>query len=191
MIDVSKREDVDQVIEATVEDYKRIDILINNAGIAQKLGNIYRLSKEDWDQLIAVNLTGVINCIRAVSKYMVRQRYGKIVNISSVVGLTGGLGLVGYSASKAGIVGVTKSAAKEFAKYKINVNCIAPGFIDTDLWRILKDDQRKRLTELILFGRMGTPMDIAHCVCFLASDLSNYITGSVIPVDGGLTLGNY
>jgi 3-oxoacyl-[acyl-carrier protein] reductase len=144
------------------------------------------MSEEDFQDVIRVNLNGTFNCIRHISKKMIRQKEGKIVNISSVIGLTGNIGQANYAASKAGVIGLTKSVAKELARKNITCNVITPGFIETDMTKVLEDNQIKNIKNQIPLKRLGTPEDVANLIVFLSSDFANYITGQVISVDGGL-----
>jgi 3-oxoacyl-[acyl-carrier protein] reductase len=146
------------------------------------------MKSEDWDFVLKVNLTGAFNCIKSAAKFMVKQRIGKIVNISSIVGFTGNVGQANYSASKAGIMSLTKTAARELASRNITVNAVAPGFIDTEMTRNLNDKIKEKLKEQIPFGRLGMPEDIANCVKFLVSNEASYITGQVIHVNGGMLM---
>ena len=171
----------------TVEIYKKIDILVNNAGVT-KDGLMMKMSEEDFDKVLSVNLKGTFNCIRHVSRQMLKQRSGRIINMSSVVGLAGNAGQVNYAASKAGVIGVTKSAAKELASRGITVNAIAPGYIDTDMTSVLSDSVKEGILSAIPLGRMGSVKDIADMAVFLASDRASYITGQVISVDGGMNI---
>ena len=157
------------------------------AGIT-KDGLIMRMKEEDFDRVIDVNLKGTFNCIRHVSRYMLKQRSGRIINMSSVVGIAGNAGQVNYSASKAGVIGITKSAAKELASRGITVNAVAPGYIDTDMTKVLSDEQKKSVLDMIPLSRMGSVDDISNAVAFLASDEAAYITGQVISVDGGMNI---
>ncbi len=174
-----------QTVDQVVEHFKRFDILVNNAGITRDM-LLMRMSEEDWDLVINVNLKSVFNYTKAAIRPMMNQKYGKIINISSVVGVMGNAGQSNYSASKAGIVGFTKSIAKEVASRKINVNAIAPGYVETAMTAKLTEDQRKQLTDAIPMKRTAQPKDIAKVVKFLASPDSDYITGEVINVNGGL-----
>lgn len=185
--DVSSSENAQKIVDAVVEKFGGVDILINNAGITRD-NLLLRMTEKDWDDVINVNLKSVFNFTKAVLKYMINQRYGKIVNISSVVGLIGNAGQSNYAASKAGIIGFTKSTAREVASRNITVNCIAPGFIETDMTKNLNDKQREILAQNIPMKRMGKPEDIAHIVSFLCSPDADYITGQVIAVDGGMTM---
>lgn len=183
--DVKKTEDVKRVVSETLDKFGRIDILVNNAGIT-KDGLMLRMTDEDFDRVIDVNLKGTFNCTKYVSKYMLKQKSGKIINISSVVGLSGNAGQVNYSASKAGIIGITKSAAKELSSRGITVNAVAPGYVDTDMTKVLSDNIRNEILKNIPLQRMGNVEDISNCVAFLASEDASYITGQVISVDGGM-----
>lgn len=176
-----------QMIADVVEKYQRIDILVNNAGITRD-GLLMRMSEADFDAVIDVNLKGTFNCIRHVSRTMLKQRSGRIINLSSVVGIAGNAGQVNYSASKAGVIGVTKSAAKELASRGITVNAIAPGYIDTDMTSVLSDSVKENILSAIPLGRMGGVQDIAETAAFLASDRAAYITGQIISVDGGMNI---
>ncbi|MEK6589943.1 MAG: 3-oxoacyl-[acyl-carrier-protein] reductase [Nitrospinota bacterium] len=183
--DVSRYEDAGRMMESCIERFGRIDILVNNAGISRD-SIIMRMKKDDWDSVLNINLTGIFNCTKAASKYMVKQKGGKIVNITSIVGVMGNAGQSNYAASKAGIIGFTKSVARELASRNINVNAIAPGYIITDMTEVLSDNTKSELTKLIPMERFGRPEDIADCVCFLVSEKANYITGQVIHVNGGM-----
>ena len=182
---VNDSESVKVMIDEIIKKFGRIDILVNNAGIT-KDGLMLRMTDEDFDRVIDVNLKGTFNCTKYVSKYMLKQKSGKIINISSVVGLSGNAGQVNYSASKAGIIGITKSAAKELSSRGITVNAVAPGYVDTDMTKVLSDNIRNEILKNIPFQRMGNVEDISNCVAFLASEDASYITGQVISVDGGM-----
>lgn len=184
---VADYEEVEQMIQYVVQKYKKIDILINNAGITRD-GLIMRMSEKDFDDVIDVNLKGTFNCIRHVARQMIKQRCGRIVNMSSVVGIAGNAGQVNYAASKAGVIGITKSAAKELAARGITVNAIAPGYIDTDMTRVLSDDIKDGIVSQIPLKRMGQVSDIADAAAFLVSDRASYITGQVLSVDGGMNM---
>lgn len=176
-----------EMIAYVVDRHKKIDILVNNAGIT-KDGLMLRMSEADFDSVLATNLKGTFNCIRHAARPMIRQKSGKIINMSSVVGLAGNAGQVNYAASKAGVIGVTKSAAKELASRGITVNAVAPGYIDTDMTSVLPDAVKEGVLSAIPLGRMGSVRDIAELVLFLVSDKAAYITGQVISVDGGMNI---
>ena len=182
---VNDSESVKVMIDEIIKEFGRIDILVNNAGIT-KDGLMLRMTDEDFDRVIDVNLKGTFNCTKYVSRYMLKQKSGKIINISSVVGLSGNAGQVNYSASKAGIIGITKSAAKELSSRGITVNAVAPGYVDTDMTKVLSDTIRNEILKNIPLQRMGNVEDISNCVAFLASEDASYITGQVISVDGGM-----
>ena len=178
---------VQNVIDQAIEKFGRIDVLVNNAGITRD-GLAARMSDDDFDAVIDINLKGTFHCCRAAAKLMMKQRWGRIVNMSSVVGVYGNAGQVNYAASKAGVIGLTKSLARELARRNITANAVAPGFIATDMTDALSDAQREAIVSRIGSGRLGEPDDIAHLVRFLASDEASYITGQVICVDGGMSL---
>ena len=171
--------------KAVAEKYGRVDILVNNAGVT-KDGLLMKMSEEDFSRVVDINLKGTFNCIRHVSRMMLKQRSGRIISLSSVVGLRGNAGQANYAASKAGIIGLTKSAAKELASRGITVNAIAPGFIETEMTDVLSEDVKENLLGSIPLKRMGQTKDIAETVAFLASDKAAYITGQTISVDGGM-----
>jgi len=184
-VDVTRLSDVENMVESAIGRFGRIDILINNAGIARdKL--ILRMTEEDWDAVLDVNLKGTFNCTKAVIKHMSKQRSGKIVNIASVVGEMGNAGQANYSASKAGVIGLTKTIAREFAQRGINVNAIAPGYIQTPMTDVLPDKAKEELKRMIPMERLGQPEDVATAVLFLVSDASSYVTGQVLNVNGGI-----
>ncbi|RDY23530.1 3-oxoacyl-[acyl-carrier-protein] reductase [Romboutsia maritimum] len=185
--DVSKFEEAENLINKTKEVFGKIDILVNNAGITRD-SLIVRMSEEDFDKVIETNLKGVFNCLKAVTPIMIKQRCGKIINMSSVVGVVGNPGQVNYCASKAGVIGMTKSLAKELGSRNINVNAIAPGFIDTDMTKVLSESAKKVLLSQIPLKRLGNVDDIANLAAFLASNNSDYITGQVINIDGGMAM---
>ena len=183
--DVSDFEQSEQLIKFAVEKFGGLDVLVNNAGITRD-GLMMRMSEEDFDRVINVNLKGSFNCIRHASKVLTKQRSGSIVNITSVVGLMGNAGQVNYCSSKAGVIGLTKAAARELAARGVTVNAVAPGFIDTDMTRTLKEEIKQEMLKNIPLKTFGTPEDIANTVCFLVSDAARYITGQVISVNGGM-----
>lgn len=185
--DVSDYKAVEAMIADITQKEDRIDILVNNAGITRD-GLIMRMAEEDFDRVNEVNLKGTFNCIRHAARQMLKQRSGRIINMSSVVGLRGNAGQVNYSASKAGVIGITKSAAKELASRNITVNAIAPGYICTDMTEALSEKVKESVQKEIPLSRMGTVEDIAKTVLFLASDSAAYITGQVISVDGGMNI---
>jgi len=182
---VSESAEVEELFKQTIEEFGKIDILINNAGITRD-GLMMRMKEHDWDDVIDTNLKGVFLCSKAAAKWMFKQRSGKIVNISSVVGLTGNTGQVNYVAAKAGVIGMTKTMAKEFASRHITVNAVAPGFIETDMTHVLKEEVKTELLKSIPLGALGQSEDIAKTVKFLVSDDAKYITGQTISVDGGM-----
>lgn len=184
---VANSECVTQMVKKTIERLGSLDILVNNAGIT-KDNLLMRLKEEDWDDVININLKGVFLCTKAVSRQMMRQRSGKIINISSVVGISGNPGQANYVAAKAGVIGLTKTAAKELAPRGITVNAVAPGFITTDMTDELTEDVKNEMLKMIPLARFGEPEDIANTVVFLASDESNYITGQTIQIDGGMLM---
>ena len=183
--DVSNSEEVNNMIKKIVEKFGKLDILINNSGII-KDARVTSMSKELWDEVIGVNLTGVYNCTKAAGQVMEKQKSGKIINISSIVAQTGSIGASNYAASKAGVIGFTKSVAKEYAKFNINVNAVALGYFNTGLIERLTKEIQDKLLRDIPFGRFGDPKEAANAVLFLASEDSSYITGQVINVNGGL-----
>ena len=185
--DVSKAEDSERMTKEIIEHFEQIDVLVNNAGIT-KDNLILRMKEEEFTDVINVNLVGTFNITKNVIKYMTKKRYGKIINISSVVGISGNAGQSNYAASKAGIIGFTKSIAKELASRNITANAVAPGFIQTDMTNVLKDEIKEAIEGTIPLKRLGTAEDVAKVVKFLASDDSNYITGQVINVDGGMLM---
>jgi 3-oxoacyl-[acyl-carrier protein] reductase len=186
-INVSNLEEFQNLIKDTTDKYGSVDILVNNAGITRDT-LIMRMSEEDWDIVIDVNLKGAFNGIKAVTRTMMKQRFGRIINISSVVGLTGNAGQVNYAASKAGLIGLTKATAKEIGSRGITVNCIAPGYIATDMTGQMDDKAKDLLISQIPLGRIGSPDDIAATAQFLASDEAGYITGQTFTVDGGMVM---
>jgi 3-oxoacyl-[acyl-carrier protein] reductase len=184
-LDVTDAASVQAMVAAVVEQRQRIDILINNAGIARDQ-LMLRMKREDWDQVLATNLTAAFTCAQSVLRPMVKQRSGRIINISSVVGQTGNAGQANYAASKAGLIGFTKALAREVASRNITVNVVTPGLIDTDMTKALTDKAHDDWAAQIPLGRLGTVADVAAAVCFLASDEAAYITGQVLAVNGGM-----
>ena len=185
LADVSSSSDVTRLVEETVAAYGKVDILVNNAGIARDQ-LIIRMSDEDWDKVLSVNLKGAFLCARAVLRHMIKQRWGRIISIASIVGLVGNPGQANYASAKAGIIGFTRTVAKEVAARGITANAIAPGFIDTEMTQRLKEDWKQQLKKQIPLGYFGSPRDVAEAVAFLASEEARYITGQVLSVDGGM-----
>jgi len=185
--DISDPDGVDQMVQKALEALGKIDILVNNAGIIRD-SLLVRLEKKDWDAVLNVNLTGTFLCTKSVARHMMKQRYGRIINISSVIGFMGNIGQPNYAASKAGIVGFTKAVARELAPRGITVNAVAPGFIQTEMTRGIPEKVREAMQKFIPMERFGGPEDVAHCVRFLASDEAGYITGQVIHVNGGMLM---
>lgn len=184
-VDVADPAAVEAMFAAAVETFGKVDILVNNAGIT-KDGLLLRMKDADWDAVLDVNLKGAFNCVREAAKLMTKARSGRIVNISSVVGEMGNAGQINYCASKAGMIGITKSAARELAKRGITVNAVTPGFIETDMTAVLSDKVREGLLQQIPLERLGTPDDVANAVFFLVSSMGDYITGHVLSVNGGM-----
>ncbi|MCL1798856.1 MAG: 3-oxoacyl-[acyl-carrier-protein] reductase [Eggerthellaceae bacterium] len=184
--DVSQESEAQRLVAEAHQAFGRLDILVNNAGITRD-GLIARMREEDFDQVIAINLKGAFNCCKAATGPMMKQRFGRIINMGSIVGVTGNAGQVNYAASKAGLVGLSKSLAKELAVRNITVNVVAPGFIETDMTRQLSEAQQSAIRERIASRRFGTPEEVAALVSFLASDAAGYITGQVIGIDGGMS----
>ncbi len=179
--------DVEQTIDKIIDKYGRIDILVNNAGITRD--NLFiRMKEEDWDAVLTVNLKGTFNSTKAVSRAMLKARKGKIISIASVIGVMGNAGQANYAASKAGVIALTKSLAREFASRSINVNAVAPGYIKTDMTDKLSEDVKNKILEAVPLNRMGTPKDVANVCLFLASKEADYITGQTILVDGGMVM---
>jgi 3-oxoacyl-[acyl-carrier protein] reductase len=185
--DVSQSEDVAGMMETVVNTYGRIDILVNNAGINRDQ-LVMRMSDEDWDQVIGVDLRSVFLCTRAALRHMVKQRWGRIVSISSVVGVVGNRGQANYASAKAGVIGFTRTVAKEVASRGITANAVAPGFIDTGMTQALDEDWKQQLKQQIPLGYFGNPQDVAEAVAFLVSEEARYITGQILGVDGGMAV---
>lgn len=186
-LDVADKAAVKEACETLLEQHGNIDILVNNAGITRD-GLLFRMSDDDWDDVIATNLTSCFTWIKHLARPMTRKRWGRIINMSSVIGLTGNAGQANYAAAKAGMLGLTKSLAKEFAARNVTVNAIAPGFIATDMTAELNEKQQEAIVGMIPMKRMGTAADIAHTTAFLASEEAGYITGQVFTVDGGMVM---
>jgi len=187
LADVSLSSDVARLVEETKSSYGRIDILVNNAGINRDQ-LLLRMSEEDWDKVLNVDLKSVFLCTKAVLRPMAKQRWGRIISISSIVGIVGNKGQANYASAKAGIIGFTRTIAKEVASHSITVNAIAPGFIDTEMTQRLKEEWKQELKRQIPLGDFGSPRDVAEAVAFLASDEAKYITGQVLGVDGGMAI---
>ena len=184
-VDVASTAAVSSWVEGVFDKYGQIDVLVNNAGITRD-GLIMRMKEEDWDAVISVNLKSAFNCIKAASKIMVKQRSGRIINLASVVGVMGNVGQANYVASKAGMIGLTKTVAKELGARGITVNAVAPGFIETDMTAVLSDKVKAFMLSMVPLQRAGTPQDVADAITFLASDQAAYITGQVLHVTGGM-----
>jgi 3-oxoacyl-[acyl-carrier protein] reductase len=187
IVNVSEKSSVEAAIQQLLAKWGQIDVLVNNAGITRD-GLLMRMSEEDWDEVIDVNLKSVYNTCQALVRAMIKAKGGKIINISSVVGLTGNAGQANYAASKSGMIGFTKALALELASRGVCVNCIAPGFIQTRMTDVLTESQKEGLLKKIPMGRMGSPQDIANAAVYLASNLSDYVTGQVLTVDGGMVM---
>jgi 3-oxoacyl-[acyl-carrier protein] reductase len=185
LADVSSSPDVARLVETTLATFGKVDILVNNAGITRD-HLLMRMSDEDWDEVLNVNLKSAFLCTRAVLRHMLRERWGRIISIASIVGVAGNPGQANYAAAKAGIIGFTRTVAKETASRGITVNAIAPGFIDTDMTRRLEEDYKQELLRHIPVGYFGSPDDVAEAVAFLASEKARYITGQLLHVDGGM-----
>jgi 3-oxoacyl-[acyl-carrier protein] reductase len=187
IVNVSDKSSVETTIQQLLAKWRQIDVLVNNAGITRD-GLLMRMTEEDWDEVIDVNLKSVYNTCQALVRAMIKAKGGKIINISSIVGLTGNAGQANYAASKSGMIGFTKALALELATRNVCVNCIAPGFIQTRMTDVLTDGQKEGLLKKIPMGRMGSPQDIANAAVYLASNLSDYVTGQVLTVDGGMVM---
>ncbi|BDG32867.1 3-oxoacyl-[acyl-carrier-protein] reductase [Parageobacillus thermoglucosidasius] len=185
--DVADAQAVEQMIKTVLERFERIDILVNNAGITRD-NLLMRMKEEEWDDVININLKGVFNCTKAVTRPMMKQRYGRIVNIASVVGVMGNPGQANYVAAKAGVIGLTKTAARELASRNITVNAVAPGFITTDMTERLSEEIKSEMLKQIPLARFGEPEDVAKVVAFLVSDAASYMTGQTLHVDGGMIM---
>lgn len=187
IVDVTKSAAVDSFVQKTLDKFGKIDILVNNAGIT-KDGLLVRMSESDWDAVVAVNLKGAFNCTKAVSKIMMKQRDGRIVNMASIIGIMGNAGQANYAASKGGLIALTKTVAKELASRNVRANAIAPGFIQTEMTAKLPDNVKTEMLKYVPLAKFGTVQDVADLALFLASDNSSYITGQVIQVDGGMVM---
>lgn len=185
--DVSKSEDVERLVQESLDDFGQIDVLVNNAGITRD-NLIMRMKEEDWDAVLATNLKGVFLCTKAVTKGMMKQRSGRVINMTSVVGVMGNAGQANYAAAKAGVIGLTKATAKELASRGITVNAIAPGFINSEMTEVLSENVKEAMVKVIPLGKMGEAEDVAEATVFLASDSARYITGQVLHVDGGMVM---
>jgi 3-oxoacyl-[acyl-carrier protein] reductase len=185
--DVSNLSDMQALMEKIQADFGSLDILVNNAGITKDT-LLIRMGEEEWDAVLRVNLKGAFNCTKAVARIMMKQRFGRIVNMASIVGLIGNAGQANYSASKGGLIALTKTTAKELASRGVTANAIAPGFIKTKMTEVLSDEVKAKMLELVALKQFGEPNDIANAALFLCSDLASYITGQVIVVDGGMVM---
>ncbi len=187
LVDVSKSKEVESSVEQILKNWGKVDILVNNAGITRD-NLLMKMTEEDWDLVVDVNLKSVYNTCKVLTRPMMKARSGAIINITSVIGLTGNAGQANYAASKSGMIGFSKSLAKELASRGIRINCVAPGYIETQMTQVLSDQVKEAILSKIPLSRIGQPRDIAHAALFLASDLANYITGQVITVDGGMVM---
>jgi 3-oxoacyl-[acyl-carrier protein] reductase len=187
VVDVTKADQVDSFIQKTLDNFSKIDILVNNAGITRD-GLLVRMSENDWDLVLDINLKGAFNCTKAVSRIMMKQRDGRIVNMASIIGIMGNAGQANYAASKGGLIAFTKTVAKELASRNVRANAIAPGFIQTDMTAKLSEEVKSEMLKHIPLGKLGMPQDVARLALFLAGDDSAYITGQVIQVDGGMVM---
>ncbi len=185
--DISKASDADGAVKATVEQMGRLDILVNNAGVTRD-GLLLRMSEEDWDHVLTINLKGTFLCSRAAARVMSKQRWGRIINVASVIGIRGNAGQANYAASKAGVIGLTKSLAREFASRGITANAVAPGFIRTAMTDVLSDAVKEQILAQIPLGALGQPEDVAAVITFLAGEGAGYVTGQVIAIDGGMAM---
>ena len=185
--DVTKYDAVEVMMKETIKEFGGIDVLVNNAGITRDQ-LMLRMSEKDFDLVIDVNLKGAFNCVKHVTRSMFKRRSGCIINISSVIGITGNIGQVNYGASKAGIIGMTKSLAREYAARNIRVNAVAPGFIATEMTNVLADDVKQAIIDKVPLNKLGSPEDVANTIAFLVSDNAKYITGQVLAIDGGMTM---
>ncbi|RFU62953.1 beta-ketoacyl-ACP reductase [Peribacillus glennii] len=186
-VDVSKRDQVDRMVSEVIQQFGKIDILINNAGITMD-STLVKMTQVEWDQVISINQTGVFHCTQSVVPHMIKEGYGRIINTSSIVGRMGNFGQTNYAATKAAVIAMTQTWAKELGRKGINVNAVAPGFIMTSMTEKMPENVLQRMKEKVSLQRLGTPRDIANTYLFLASDDSSYINGAVIPVDGGLSI---
>ncbi|MDY6969037.1 MAG: 3-oxoacyl-ACP reductase FabG [Spirochaetota bacterium] len=186
---VDNKEEVQKMMDTAIKELGKIDILINNAGIT-RTAMLHKMTQEQWDQVISVNLTGVFNCVQAVVSHMIERKYGKIINVTSVAGIRGTIGQINYGAAKSGVIGITKSAARELARYGINVFAVAPGVIETAMTETIRTNEKfvEKFKSEIPLGRFGQPEDVAKVAAFLASDDASYMTGQVLSVDGGMII---